>query len=205
MSGLIGKKVGMTSIFDETGKQIACTVIEVGPCVVTQIKTIETDGYEAVQLGYGEKKEKNTSKPLAGHFEKASTTPKKKLVEFRGAAADAKLGDVVTSEIINTGDKVTIIGQSKGKGFQGVVKRHGFAGVGGQTHGQHNRLRSPGSLGACSTPSRVMKGMRMGGRMGNDRVKQTNMKVLSVLHDKNLIFVKGAIPGHNGSLIIIEK
>lgn len=205
MSGLIGKKVGMTSIFDETGKQIACTVIEVGPCVVTQIKTVETDGYEAVQLGYGEKKEKNTSKPLAGHFEKASTTPKKKLVEFRGAAADAKLGDVVTSEIINTGDKVTIIGQSKGKGFQGVVKRHNFSGVGGQTHGQHNRLRSPGSLGACSTPSRVMKGMRMGGRMGNDRVKQTNMKVLSVLHDKNLIFVKGAIPGHNGSLIIIEK
>lgn len=205
MSGLIGKKVGMTSIFDETGKQIACTVIEVGPCVVTQIKTVETDGYEAVQLGYGEKKEKNTSKPLAGHFEKASTTPKKKLVEFRGAAAEAKLGDVVTSEIINAGDKVTVIGQSKGKGFQGVVKRHHFAGVGGQTHGQHNRLRSPGSLGACSTPSRVMKGMKMGGRMGNDRVKQTNMKVLSVLHDKNLIFVKGAIPGHNGSLIIIEK
>lgn len=205
MSGLIGKKVGMTSIFDEAGKQIACTVIEVGPCVVTQIKTVETDGYEAVQLGYGDKKEKNTSKPLAGHFEKASTAPKKKLVEFRGAVADAKLGDVVTSEIINTGDKITVVGQSKGKGFQGVVKRHNFSGVGGQTHGQHNRLRSPGSLGACSTPSRVMKGMRMGGRMGNDRVKQTNMKVLSVLHDKNLIFVKGCIPGHNGSLIIIEK
>lgn len=205
MSGLIGKKIGMTSIFDETGKQIACTVIEAGPCVVTQIKTVETDGYEAVQLGYGEKKEKNTTKPLAGHFEKADTTPKKKLVEFRGAAADAKLGDVVTSEILNVGDKITVVGQSKGKGFQGVVKRHNFSGVGGQTHGQHNRLRSPGSLGACSTPSRVMKGMRMGGRMGNDRVKQTNMKVLSVLHDKNLIFVKGCIPGHNGSLIIIEK
>ena len=205
MSGLIGKKIGMTSIFDETGKQLACTVIEVGPCVVTQVKTIETDGYEAVQIGYGEKKDKNTTKPLAGHFEKASTTPKKKLVEFRGATNDAKLGDVITSEIINTGDKITIVGQSKGKGFQGVVKRHNFAGVGGQTHGQHNRLRSPGSLGACSTPSRVMKGMKMGGRMGNDRVKQTNMKVLNVLHDKNLIFVKGCIPGHNGSLIIIEK
>jgi len=195
----------MTSIFDETGKQIACTVIEAGPCVVTQIKTRENDGYEAVQLGYGEKKAKNTTKPLAGHFEKASTTPKQKLVEFRGSVDNVNLGDVVTSEIISTGDKLTIIGQSKGKGFQGVVKRHGFSGVGGQTHGQHNRLRAPGSLGACSTPSRVMKGMRMGGRMGNDRVKQTNMKVLSVLHDKNLIFVKGCIPGHNGSLIIIEK
>lgn len=205
MSGLIGKKIGMTSIFDETGKQLACTVIEVGPCVVTQIKTVETDGYEAIQLGYGEKKDKNTTKPLAGHFEKASTTPKKKLVEFKGTANDAKLGDVITSEIISVGDKITIVGQSKGKGFQGVVKRHNFSGVGGQTHGQHNRLRSPGSLGACSTPSRVMKGMRMGGRMGNDRVKQTNMKVLNVLHDKNLIFVKGCIPGHNGSLIIIEK
>lgn len=195
----------MTSVFDETGKQIACTVIEAGPCVVTQIKTRENDGYEAVQLGYGEKKAKNTTKPLAGHFEKASTTPKQKLVEFRGSIDNVSLGDVVTSEIISTGDKLTIIGQSKGKGFQGVVKRHGFSGVGGQTHGQHNRLRAPGSLGACSTPSRVMKGMRMGGRMGNDRVKQTNMKVLSVLHDKNLIFVKGCIPGHNGSLIIIEK
>lgn len=205
MKGIIGKKVGMTSIFDETGKSLACTVIEVGPCVVTQVKTIENDGYEAVQLGFGEKKEKNTTKPLAGHFEKASTTPKKKLVEFRGADNDLKIGDIVTSEIISTGDKIAVIGTSKGKGFQGVVKRHGFAGVGGQTHGQHNRLRSPGSLGACSTPSRVMRGMKMGGRMGNDRVKQSNMKVLSVLHDKNLIFVKGCIPGHNGSLIIIEK
>ena len=205
MKGIIGKKVGMTSIFDETGKSLACTVIEVGPCVVTQVKTIENDGYEAVQLGFGEKKEKNTTKPLAGHFEKASTTPKKKLVEFRGADNDLKIGDIVTSEIISTGDKIAVIGTSKGKGFQGVVKRHGFAGVGGQTHGQHNRLRSPGSLGACSTPSRVMRGMKIGGRMGNDRVKQSNMKVLSVLHDKNLIFVKGCIPGHNGSLIIIEK
>lgn len=204
MKGIIGKKVGMTSIFDETGKSLACTVIEVGPCVVTQVKTVESDGYEAVQLGFGEKKDKNTTKPLAGHFEKASTTPKKKLVEFRGAT-DLKLGEEVTSDIINLGDKITVIGTSKGKGFQGVVKRHGFAGVGGQTHGQHNRLRSPGSLGACSTPSRVMRGMKMGGRMGNDRVKQVNMKVLNVLHDKNLIFVKGCIPGHNGSLIIIEK
>ncbi|MCO5230066.1 MAG: 50S ribosomal protein L3 [Chitinophagales bacterium] len=205
MSGIIGKKIGMTSVFDETGKQVACTVIEAGPCVVTQVKTIENDGYQAVQLGYGTKKEKNTSKALLGHFEKASTEPKRKLVEFRDSFSDAKLGDVVTSEIINLGDKIAITGQSKGKGFQGVVKRHGFAGVGGQTHGQHNRLRSPGSLGACSTPARVMKGMKMGGRMGNDRVKQSNMKVVSVLHDKNLIFVKGSIPGHNGSLIIIEK
>lgn len=205
MSGIIGKKVGMTSVFDEAGKVIACTVIEAGPCVVTQIKTVENDGYQAVQLGYGEKKEKNTSKAMIGHFKNASTTPKHKLVEFRGANDDLKIGDEITSEIINTGDKLTIIGQSKGKGFQGVVKRHGFAGVGGQTHGQHNRLRAPGSLGACSTPSRVMKGMKMGGRMGNDRVKQTNMKVISVLHDKNLIFVKGCIPGHNGSYIIIEK
>lgn len=204
MKGIIGKKVGMTSIFDETGKSLPCTVIEVGPCVVTQVKTIENDGYEAVQLGFGEKKEKNTTKPLSGHFEKASTTPKKKLVEFRGAS-DLKLGETVTSEFINVGDKIAVVGTSKGKGFQGVVKRHGFAGVGGQTHGQHNRLRSPGSLGAASTPSRVMKGMKMGGRMGNDRVKQINMKVLSVLHDRNLIFVKGCIPGHNGSLIIIEK
>lgn len=205
MSGIIGKKIGMTSIFDEAGKQTVCTVIEVGPCVVTQLKTIDNDGYEAVQIGYGEKKEKNTTKPLLGHFEKASTTPKKKLVEFRGNEDGLKLGDIITSAIIEQGNKITITGQSKGKGFQGVVKRHGFAGVGESTHGQHNRLRAPGSLGACSTPSRVMKGMKMGGRMGNDRVKQKNMKVVSVLHDKNLIYVKGSIPGHNGSLIIIEK
>lgn len=205
MSGIIGKKIGMTSVFDETGKVIACTVIEAGPCVVTQVKTVENDGYQAVQVGYGEKKAKNTSKSMLGHFEKADTTPKHKLVEFRGQDENLKIGDIITSEIINTGDKLTIIGQSKGKGFQGVVKRHGFSGVGGQTHGQHNRLRAPGSLGACSTPSRVMKGMKMGGRMGNDRVKQKNMKVISVLHDRNLIYVKGCIPGHNGSFIIIEK
>lgn len=205
MKGIIGKKVGMTSIFDETGKHIPCTVVELGPCVVTQVKTSETDGYEAVQLGFGNKKEKNTSKAMLGHFEKSGTAPKSTLVEFRGPANGLKAGDVVTPDFINKGDKITVVGQSKGKGFQGVVKRHGFAGVGGQTHGQHNRLRSPGSLGACSTPSRVFKGMKMGGRVGMDRVKQINMRVVQTLPDRNLVFVKGAIPGHNGSVIIIEK
>lgn len=205
MKGIIGKKVGMTSIFDETGKHIPCTVVELGPCVVTQVKTSETDGYEAVQLGFGSKKEKNTSKAMLGHFEKSGTAPKSTLVEFRGPANGLNVGDVVTPDFINKGDKITVVGQSKGKGFQGVVKRHGFAGVGGQTHGQHNRLRSPGSLGACSTPSRVFKGMKMGGRVGMDRVKQVNMKVVQTLPDRNLVFVKGAIPGHNGSVIIIEK
>jgi large subunit ribosomal protein L3 len=205
MSGIIGKKLGMTSIFDEAGKNVPCTVVEVGPCVVTQVKTVESDGYEAVQLGYGEKKEKNTSKAMLGHFEKSGASPKSTLVEFRGSAKGLNVGDVVTADFIAKGDKLTVVGQSKGKGFQGVVKRHGFSGVGGQTHGQHNRLRAPGSLGACSTPSRVMKGMRMGGRMGNDRVKQINMRVVGVMPEKNIILVKGAIPGHNGSIIIIEK
>lgn len=205
MSGIIGKKLGMTSIFDEAGKNLPCTVVELGPCVVTQVKTVENDGYEAVQLGFGSKKEKNTSKAMLGHFEKSGTAPKSTLIEFRGPSKGLQVGDVVTADFISKGDKITVVGQSKGKGFQGVVKRHGFAGVGGQTHGQHNRLRSPGSLGACSTPSRVMKGMRMGGRMGNDRVKQINMRVVGVVPEKNLIMVKGAIPGHNGSIIIIEK
>jgi large subunit ribosomal protein L3 len=205
MRGIIGRKLGMTSIFDEAGKNIPCTVVQVGPCVVTQVKTIESDGYEAVQLGFGEKKEKNTSKAMLGHFEKSGASPKSTIVEFRGPSNGLSVGDVVTADLVAKGDKITVVGQSKGKGFQGVVKRHGFSGVGGQTHGQHNRLRAPGSLGACSTPSRVMKGMRMGGRMGNDRVKQVNMKVIGVMPEKNIILVKGAIPGHKGSVIIIEK
>jgi large subunit ribosomal protein L3 len=205
MRGIIGKKLGMTSIFDEAGKNIPCTVVQVGPCVVTQVKTVESDGYEAVQLGFGEKKEKNTSKAMLGHFEKSGASPKATLVEFRGPSNGLTVGDVVTADLVAKGDKITVVGQSKGKGFQGVVKRHGFSGVGGQTHGQHNRLRAPGSLGACSTPSRVMKGMRMGGRMGNDRVKQINMRVVGVMPDRNIILVKGAIPGHKGSVIIIEK
>jgi large subunit ribosomal protein L3 len=204
MNGIIGKKIGMTGIFDEAGKYTACTVVEVGPCVVTQVKTKEKDGYDAVQLGYGDKKVKNTTKPMLGHFNAAGTEPKRKLVEFRGTF-NLNTGDIVTAENFKKGDKLKVIGESKGKGFQGVVKRHGFAGVGGQTHGQHNRLRAPGSLGACSTPSRVMKGMRMAGRTGGNRVKQVNMKVLDVMPEKNLLIIKGCIPGHNGSFIIIEK
>ncbi len=204
MAGLIGTKIGMTSIFGEGGAIIPCTVIQAGPCVVTQKKSKDKDGYDAVQLGYGEKKEKNTTKPMKNHFEKSGGVPKAKLVEFKGMD-NLSVGDVVTSEILTEGEKVNIVGTSKGKGFQGVVKRHGFGGVGGQTHGQHNRLRAPGSLGACSTPARVMKGMKMGGRMGTDRVKEQNMKIVKVLNDENLIIVKGSIPGHNGSYVIIEK
>lgn len=204
MTGLIGKKIGMTSFFDnETGKQIPCTVIEAGPCVVTQVKTLDNDGYQAIQLGFGEKKEKNTTKPLSGHFEKASTTPKRKLIEFRGEG-EYNLGDVITSEIINVGDFVSVTGKSKGKGFQGVIKRYGFAGS-SRTHGQQSRERTAGSIGACSTPGRVVKGKKMAGRMGNDRVKQINLEVLLVAHDKNLIYVKGCVPGHNGSFLVIEK
>ena len=204
MAGLIGTKIGMTSIFGEGGAIIPCTVIQAGPCVVTQVKSKDKDGYDAVQLGYGDKKEKNTTKPLKKHFEKSGAAPKAKLAEFKGMN-DLNVGDVVTSELLKEGDKVSITGTSKGKGFQGVVKRHNFGGVGGQTHGQHNRLRAPGSLGACSTPSRVMKGMRMGGRMGGDQVKEKNIKIVKVLADENLIIVKGAIPGHNGSYVLIEK
>lgn len=204
MAGIIGTKVGMTSIFGEGGAIIACTVIQAGPCVVTQKKSKDKDGYDAVQLGYGDKKEKNTTKPMKKHFEKSGASPKAKLVEFRGMD-NLNVGDVVTSEILAEGEKVSITGTSKGKGFQGVVKRHGFGGVGGQTHGQHNRLRAPGSLGACSTPARVMKGMKMGGRMGNDQVKELSIKIVKTLPEENLIIVKGAIPGHNGSYVIIEK
>ncbi|HZY36860.1 MAG TPA: 50S ribosomal protein L3 [Mucilaginibacter sp.] len=205
MSGLIGKKVGMTSIFDETGKNIPCTVIEAGPCVVTQVKSVETDGYAAVQLAYGEKKEKHTTAPLQGHFQKAGTTPKRRLVEFKTFEDQKNLGDTVTVDIFEIGDFVDVVGTSKGKGFQGVVKRHGFGGVGMQTHGQHNRLRAPGSMGASSWPSRVFKGMRMAGQMGSERVKVQNLQVVKVFAEQNLLVVKGSIPGAKGSFVIVDK
>ncbi len=195
----------MTSIFDETGKNIPCTVIEAGPCVVTQVKSVDSDGYAAVQLAYGEKKEKNTSAPLKGHFQKAGTTPKRRLVEFKTFVDQKNLGDTVTVEIFAAGDFVDVVGTSKGKGFQGVVKRHGFSGVGMQTHGQHNRLRAPGSLGASSWPSRVFKGMRMAGQTGSERVKVQNLEVLKVYPEQNLMVVKGSIPGAKGSFVIVDK
>ncbi len=206
MPGLIGKKIGMTSVFGADGKNIPCTVIEAGPCVVTQIRTVEKDGYAAVQLAYDEISEKHASKALKGHFEKAGTTPKRKLVEFKADfAQDLKLGDVLTvADIFSDVKFVDVVGTSKGKGFQGVVKRHGFAGVGGQTHGQHNRLRHPGSLGASSWPSRVFKGMRMAGQMGNERVKVFNLEVIKVMPENNLLVVKGSVPGAKGSYVIME-
>ena len=206
MPGLIGKKIGMTSVFGADGKNIPCTVIEAGPCVVTQIRTVEKDGYAAVQLAYDEISEKHASKALKGHFEKAGTTPKRKLVEFKADfAQDLKLGDTLTVADIFEGVRfVDVVGTSKGKGFQGVVKRHGFAGVGGQTHGQHNRLRHPGSLGASSWPSRVFKGMRMAGHTGNERVTVINLEVFKVMPENNLIVVKGSVPGAKGSYVIVE-
>jgi large subunit ribosomal protein L3 len=205
MPGLIGKKIGMTSVFSADGKNIPCTVIEAGPCVVTQIKSVETDGYEAVQLAFDDKKEKSTSKPLQGHFKKAGVGPKRKLVEFGNFETELKLGDTVTVDLFSEDGFVDITGFSKGKGFQGVVKRHGFAGVGDATHGQHNRLRAPGSIGASSYPSRVFKGMRMAGRTGNDRVKVENLRVLKVIPENNVLLVKGSVPGARGSYLIIEK
>ncbi len=206
MNGLIGKKVGMTSIFDTAGNAIACTVIELGPCVVTQVKTTETDGYAAVQLGYGTAKEKNTTQSLTGHFAKAGAGPLKEVVEFRDFKIAKALGETVSiDDIFKEGDKVEAVGTSKGKGFQGVVKRHGFGGVGEATHGQHNRLRAPGSIGASSFPSKVFKGMRMAGRMGGDRVKIKGLKVAKIFAEQNLILIKGAIPGCKGSFVIIEK
>ena len=205
MPGLIGKKVGMTSVFSAEGKSIPCTVIECGPCVVTQVKTKETDGYEALQLGFDETNEKHTTKPLSGHFKKAGTTPKRKLVEFSGFETEHKLGDVLDVTLFEDAAFVDVVGTTKGKGFQGVVKRHGFAGVGEATHGQHNRQRKPGSIGACSTPSRVFKGMRMGGRMGGERVTIANLQVLKVIPENNLLLGKGSIPGTKGSYVIIEK
>ena len=206
MPGLIGKKIGMTSVFGADGKNIPCTVIEAGPCVVTQIRTVENDGYAAVQLAYDEISEKHASKALKGHFEKAGTTPKRKLVEFKADfAQELKLGDVLTvADVFGDVQFVDVVGTSKGKGFQGVVKRHGFAGVGGQTHGQHNRLRHPGSLGACSWPSRVFKGTRMAGHMGNERVKVFNLEVIKVMPENNLLVVKGSVPGAKGSYVIME-
>ena len=204
MAGLIAKKIGMTSIFDESGKNIACTIIEAGPCVVTQLKTFEKDGYKAVQLGFGQKKTKNINKAKLGHLKKSKTKNLNKLVEFN-FDNEPELGSELTVDLFNVGDYVTVTGNSKGKGFQGVVKRHGFAGVGQATHGQHNRLRAPGSIGACSTPSRVFKGMRMAGQMGNKRSYQENLKVLKVISDKNILIVKGSVPGSKGSTLIIKK
>jgi len=204
MAGIIGKKIGMTSVYSAEGKNLPCTLIEASPCVVTQIKTEEKDGYNAVQLGYGERKDKHTTNALKGHFKKAGVSPKRKLIEFSGFE-DKNLGDSVTIEIFEEGEFVDVVGTSKGKGFQGVVKRHGFHGVGDATHGQHNRMRAPGSIGAASYPARVFKGMRMAGRTGNDRVKQGNLQVIKVLTDKNILIVKGSVPGAKGSYVIVEK
>ena len=205
MSGIIGKKVGMTSVISPEGKKIPCTVIQAGPCVVTQVKNEQTDGYSAVQLSFGEAKPKNTGKAMTGHFNKANTTPKHKIVEFKHFESIPALGSIVTVDLFVEGEYVEAVGTSKGKGFQGVVKRHGFAGVGGTTHGQHDRLRAPGSLGASSWPSRVFKGMRMAGRMGGERVKMTNLMVLKINKDNNLRVLKGSVPGSKGSYILLEK
>ena len=205
MSGLIGKKIGMTSIFDENGKNVPCTVIQAGPCVVTQVRTEEKDGYEAVQLGFDDKTEKSAIKAEMGHAKKAGTSVKKKVVEFQCFEEEYKLGDTITVAHFEEGEFVDVTGTSKGKGFQGVVKRHGFAGVGQATHGQHNRLRAPGSIGAASYPARVFKGMRMAGRMGTDTVKVQNLRVLKVVEDQNLLVVKGCVPGHKNAYIKIEK
>lgn len=205
MSGLIGRKVGMTSIFDENGKNIPCTVIQAGPCVVTQVRTEEVDGYKALQLGFDDKAEKRANKAEQGHFKKAGTAPKKKVVEFQGFVGEYKLGDTIAVDIFSEGEFVDVIGTSKGKGYQGVVKRHGFGGVGQSTHGQHNRLRAPGSIGAASYPARVFKGLKMAGRMGNEQVTVQNLRVLKVVPEKNLLVVKGAIPGHKNSYVTIKR
>ena len=204
MPGLLGKKIGMTSVFSAEGKNIPCTVLEVGPCVVTQVKTEQTDGYNAVQIAYGERKEKSTSAAMMGHFKKANTTPKRKLVEVDGLS-DKKIGDEITVEIFSEGEWVDVTGISKGKGFQGVVKRHGFGGVGDATHGQHNRLRAPGSIGAGSDPSRVFKGMRMAGQTGNSKVTIQNLKVVKVYPEKNILVIKGSVPGAKGSMVLINN
>ena len=205
MSGLIGKKIGMTSIFDENGKNLPCTVIQAGPCVVTQVRKQDLDGYDALQLGFDDKSTKKSNKAAEGHFKKANTSTKRKLVEFKGFETEHKLGDTIGVDLFSEGEFVDITGTSKGKGFQGVVKRHGFSGVGQATHGQHNRLRAPGSIGAASYPSRVFKGMRMGGRMGNERVTVQNLRVLKVVPEKNLLVVKGCVPGHKNGYILISK
>ena len=205
MPGLIGKKIGMTSIFNEDGKNIPCTVIQAGPCVVTQIKSLDKDGYNAVQLGFDDMKEKHCSKAMAGHFQKAKTTPKRKVIELKGFVRDWKPGDVINVDYFKDDIWVDVVGISKGKGFQGVVKRHGFGGVGQATHGQHNRLRAPGSLGASSFPSRVFKGMRMAGQTGNKTIKMLNLRVMKIIPEENILILKGSVPGSNGSYLIIEK
>ncbi|MGV8945810.1 MAG: 50S ribosomal protein L3 [Lutibacter sp.] len=205
MSGLIGRKIGMTSLFDENGKNIPCTVIEAGPCVVTQVRTLEVDGYKALQLGFDDKTAKSSNKALDGHFKKAGTIAKRKVIEFQEFEEEHKLGDQLTVELFIEGEYVDVSATSKGKGFQGVVKRHGFAGVGQATHGQHNRLRAPGSIGAASYPARVFKGMRMAGRMGGNKVTVQNLRVLKVVPEKNLLVVKGCVPGHKNAYVIIQK
>ncbi|MDA3615124.1 50S ribosomal protein L3 [Polluticaenibacter yanchengensis] len=205
MKGIIGKKIGMTSVFDAAGKQVACTIVEAGPNVVTQLKTVGTDGYAATQLAFGEKKEKNTTKAEKNHFAKAQTSPKSFVKEFRNFSLEKNLGETVTVDIFAEGEKVDVVGTTKGKGFQGVVKRHGFSGVGQQSHGQHDRQRAPGSIGNSSDASRVFKGMRMAGRMGNDRVKLKGLKVIKVFPDQNYILISGSVPGHNGSIVLIQK
>ncbi len=205
MPGLLGKKIGMMSVFSADGKNVPCTVIEAGPCAVTQVKTIEKDGYEAVQLGFQDQKESRVNAPLAGHFKKAGVTPKRHLAEFKGYETELNLGDVLTVDLFADTAYVNVTGTSKGKGFQGVVKRHNFGGVGQATHGQHNRARKPGSIGACSYPAKVFKGLRMGGQMGNARVTTHNLQVLKVIPEHNLLVIKGSVPGYNGSIVIIEK
>ena len=205
MPGLIGKKIGMTSVFSADGRNVPCTVIEVGPCVVTQVKTVEADGYAALQLGFEEQKEKHLTQPELGHFRKAGVTPKRHLAEFKGFGDDYKTGDTIGADFFTEADFVDVVGISKGKGFQGVVKRHGFGGVGQSTHGQHNRLRAPGSVGACSYPAKVFKGMRMAGQTGNERVTVQTLQVIKVIPEHNLIMIKGSIPGSKGSIVLIEK
>lgn len=205
MSGLIGKKIGMTSLYDEKGNNLACTIIEAGPCVVTQIKNEEKDGYNSVQLGFIDKKERNINNAEAGHFKNAKTTPKSNLFEFKNFENELSVGDVLNVDHFSEGEFVDISGTSKGKGFQGVVKRHGFAGVGQSTHGQHNRLRAPGSIGAASYPARVFKGMKMAGQMGNEKVTVQNLKVIKVVPEKNLLVIKGCVPGHKNSIVTIRK
>ncbi len=204
MSGIIGKKIGMTSMFNAEGKNIACTVIEAGPCVVTQVKSVATDGYDAVQLAFDDKKEKHTTKALQGHFKKSNSSFKRKVVEFKGFTTEVKLGDVIKVDICPEGEFCDVIGTSKGKGFQGVIKRHNFAGVGGATHGQHNRLRAPGSMGASSFPSRVLPGKRLTGHMGDEQVKIQNLQILKVMPEHNILIIKGAVPGAKGSYIKVE-
>src|SRR6187402_336221 len=205
MKGIIGRKIGMTSVFEANGKQTACTIIEAGPCVVTQKKTVETDGYNALQIAFGERKEKNTPKALIQHFAKSNTTPKSVVKELRDTSISKEVGEEITCEIFAEGEKISVIGTSKGKGFQGVVKRHGFSGVGEASHGQHDRQRAPGSIGGSSYPSRVFKGMRMAGRMGGDRIKVKALRVVKVFPEQNYILISGSVPGHNGSIVLIQK